>query len=104
MENTCEHPTFTFGMDRVHGVALGGQDELYAVRSARGHWYDQAELQATDLHVYRVYEDGQMAPMADLSAVLSTVPAPISSALTSAKSTLIRPGMLITSLMPRTPW
>lgn len=77
VENTCAHPTFTFGMDRVHGVALGGQDELYAVRSARGHWYDQAELQATDLHVYRVYEDGQMVPMADLSAVLSTVPAPI---------------------------
>jgi len=75
--NDCDDPLFTFELDRVHGVALGGDDTLYAGRSARNHWYDEAALQTTDLQLYTVHDDGTMHPFTDLAPLFSTLAAPI---------------------------
>lgn len=79
--NTCDDALFTFELDRVHGVALDGDGGLYAVRSTRTHWYEEAlgveEVGIADLQVYTVASDGTMTPLVDLQPVMSSAPMPI---------------------------
>jgi hypothetical protein len=75
--NDCDDPLFTFELDRVHGLATGDDDTLYAGRTSRGHWYDEAAEQDTDLTLYTVGDDGTMTPFYDLTNLMATVWAPI---------------------------
>ncbi|MCP4808678.1 MAG: hypothetical protein GY884_25335 [Proteobacteria bacterium] len=75
--NSCENPLFTFELDRVHGLAMSGDDTLYAGRTSRGYWYDQAAVQATDLQIYTVDDNGLMDPLVDLSGLFGSQTAPI---------------------------
>ena len=76
--NDCDDALFTFELDRVHGVTLDGDDTLFAVRSTRTYWYEQAFGQgAPDLNVYTVDTDGSMQAVVDLTSVMSAADAPI---------------------------
>lgn len=79
-ENDCSDPILTFELDRVHGITLDGNDTLYAARSTRTHWYDEADAPNfvdADLQLYTVADDGSMSPYFDLGPILDTAGAPI---------------------------
>jgi hypothetical protein len=79
-DNTCDDALFTFELDRVHGITLGGNDARYAVRSTLTYWYEEAlgqDVGDADLNVYKVHDDGSMHPVVDLAQVMSTAVAPI---------------------------
>ena len=77
-DNDCDDSLFTFELDRIHGVTLDADDNLFAVRSTKTYWYEQAlGPQDADLNVYTVDSDGSMFPLVDLAAVMATADSPI---------------------------
>lgn len=75
----CSEAVFEFELDRVHGIAFGHEDTLYAVRSTRTYWYEEAlgGPQAADLQLYTVDDTGAMTPIFDLAPVMASAPMPI---------------------------